>query len=89
MLIPLLVLSCTTPKGSYVLKEQLRESRGALKSKGFISGRPQYVRAYKYPKIIGNNVYGGQWVLLNVGFEKVEIENIYKKLTEDNNGTHK
>lgn len=73
----------TAPNGTKELMEDIAKDRATnLKSDRSFDGRPIFVKVRAYPQFQNGHVYGKQWILMRVGREQLDIEQMTKELSE-------
>ena len=74
----------TAPDGKKELLNDIENDRNQKNVKqNMFEGQPIFVRVRSYPQINEGNVYGKQWILMQVGREKIDLPKIINDVDED------
>lgn len=75
----------TAPDGVKELMDDIDRDRNIKKRDADLSfeGKPMFVKVRAYPQVAEGNIYGKQWVLLQIGREKVDLDQLMNDIEEN------
>ena len=66
----------TAPEGSRELEAEIKADRQKKSPLSVHLGRPQYVKVRSYRKILGGDIHSDHWIYLQIGREKLGINDL-------------
>ena len=73
------------PEGIRELMQDIDHDRNEKRREVGVSfeGKPMFVKVRVYPKINEGNIFGKQWILLQIGREKVDLDKLMNDIEEN------
>lgn len=84
--IVLLISGCslTAPDGKKQLLEDIERDRElGRQDSNPILGKTKFLKVRAYPQLSQGNIHGGHWILLNVGREQIDFDDLWKEVDDN------